>query len=206
MALGNVFVNSIVREIGRNYGRAISNSLLGDSHSIPIRTLGAGTGGRNYTNSLHKICETWTIKGPTATFNVGQNMYKAFFDLVDEAEEDGNVNIEEIFQLMNEWVYFRKEFLKVIEALKQLEDFKKAEKLDELDNTIFEFFIELNKELKVPVIDEMPPRPKGVFNFKAKNLWDSDSARNQKLKEKAKRVKEIKDNLTVWQEAYEKAK
>ena len=35
MGLGKTFTNSIVREVGRNYGKAISNSLLGDKHSTP---------------------------------------------------------------------------------------------------------------------------------------------------------------------------
>lgn len=204
MSLGNVFVNSVVKEVGRNYGRAISNTLLGDAHSIPVRTLGAGTGGRNYTNSLHKICETWTIKGPTATFNVGQNMYKAFFDLVEEAQEDGKINIEELVQLMSEWAYFRKEYIKVIEALRQLEDEGKAEKLDEMDNSIFEFFIEINKELIVPEMpEEMPPFPKGFFNHKAKGEWKREESRRNNIKKRIARIKELKSNLDSWQRAYE---
>ena len=103
MGLGDVFVRSVVREVGRNYGKSISNSLLGNSHSTPIRVvdggyLGRGTGGRNYKHQLEKICKTWTIKGPTATFNVAQNMYKSFFDLVDEAQNDGIVDVNEVFR------------------------------------------------------------------------------------------------------------
>lgn len=207
MSLGNLFVNSVVREIGRNYGRAMSNTLLGDAHSIPVRTLGAGTGGRNYTNALHRICETWTIKGPTATFNVGQNMYKAFFDLVEEAQQDKKINLEELFQLMSEWAYFRKEYVKVIDALRQLEDNKKADILDKLDDAIFEFFIELNNELIVPEYpDEMPPRPKGLFNNKAKGEWKKELDRRERFIKTIDRVKEIKDNLTKWQKAYEETR
>ena len=31
------FTNAIIREIGRNYGKAISNALLGDKHANPVR-------------------------------------------------------------------------------------------------------------------------------------------------------------------------
>lgn len=207
MSLGDVFVKSVVREIGRNYGRAVSNSLLGDAHAIPVRTLGAGTGGRNYSNALHRICETWTIKGPTATFNVGQNMHKAFFDLVEEAQEDGRINLEELFQLMSEWAYFRKEYMKVIRALRQLEDNKKAEKLDEMDDAIFEFFNEINKELIIPEMpEEMPPRPRGLFNNRAKGDWMRENNRREKLKKVIARTKELKSNLDNWQKAYEEDK
>ena len=43
MSLGKTFTNAIVREIGRNYGKAISNSLMGDSHSTPVRMVGGGS-------------------------------------------------------------------------------------------------------------------------------------------------------------------
>ena len=36
MGLASTFTNSFVREIGRNYGKSISNHLLGDSHSTPV--------------------------------------------------------------------------------------------------------------------------------------------------------------------------
>ena len=138
MSLGNVFVRSIVREIGRNYGKSISNNLLGDSHSTPVRVvgggsyLGQGSGGIKYRNQLEKICKTWTIKGPTATFNVAQNMYKFFFDLVDEAQSDGNTDVNEVLQLMKEFSDMRPQLKKVEVALEQLEreDLAKKFKLD----------------------------------------------------------------------------
>ena len=40
MGLASTFTNSIVREIGRNYGKSISNDLLGDSHSTPVCMVG----------------------------------------------------------------------------------------------------------------------------------------------------------------------
>ena len=42
MGLGKTFTHSIAREIGRNYGKAASNYLLGDKHSTPIRMVGIG--------------------------------------------------------------------------------------------------------------------------------------------------------------------
>ena len=189
MGLGNVFVRSMVREVGRNYGKAISNSLLGDRHSTPVRLvgrqLGSGTAGRNYKHQLEKICKTWTIKGHSATFNVGQNMYKAFFDLVEEAQADGVVDASEIIELMQSFVDMRKQLMKVIDALKQMDKPDLAKKLDQLDTNIFEFFIELNKGF---VLGE---RPTGLFAGKKKKMWDSRKA--------------IKDNLDNWVDAYNKS-
>ena len=61
MGLASTFTNSIVREIGRNYGKSISNNLLGDSHSTPVRMVGGSSSiahkrGRKYENKL--ILET----------------------------------------------------------------------------------------------------------------------------------------------------
>ncbi|WP_299055367.1 hypothetical protein [uncultured Polaribacter sp.] len=186
--LGNVFVRSIVREVGRNYGKSISNGLMGNSHSTPIRVvggLGAGTGGRNYKNKLEKICKTWEIKGPTATFNVAQNIYKAFFDLVDEAQSDNVVDVNETLELMKSFIDARKQLFKIIDALKQLGKEDLAKKVDELDDSIFEFFIELDEGFV------LPERPTGLFSGKKKKLWDV--------------YKVVKDNLHKWTEAYKNA-
>ncbi len=39
MSLVNVFIRSVVREVSRNYSKFISNSLLGNSHSTPVRVV-----------------------------------------------------------------------------------------------------------------------------------------------------------------------
>lgn len=188
MGLGNVFVRSIVREVGRNYGKAVSNSLLGDKHSTPIRVvshLGADTGGRNYKNQLEKICKTWQVKGPTATFNVAQNMYKSFFDLVEEAQSDGVVDVKEILDLMENFVMMRPQLKKVETSLEQLERTDLSKKCDELDDCLFEFFVELNNGFT------LSPKPKGLFNKKKKKLWELHRS--------------VKSNLQKWVDDYNEA-
>ena len=186
MGLGNVFVRSVVREVGRNYGKAISNGLLGDKHSTPVRVtgsyLGANTGGRNYKHQLEKICKTWTVKGATATFNVAQNMYKCFFDLVDEAQSDGNVDVTEVLQLMTDFVDMRPQLKKVETALEQLDRKDLAQKVDEFDDALLEFFVELNEGFV------LPPKPTGWFVGKKKKRWEAH--------------KTIKDNLQRWTDDY----
>lgn len=191
MGLGDVFVRSVVREVGRNYGKSISNSLLGNSHSTPIRVvdggyLGQGTGGRNYKHQLEKICKTWTIKGPTATFNVAQNMYKSFFDLVDEAQNDGIVDVNEVLELMKTFVEMRPQLKKVETALEQLERIDLSKKVDELDDSLFDFFVELNNGFT------LPPKPTGWFSGKKKKNWELH--------------KSIKDNLQKWTDDYNNQK
>ena len=68
MGLASTFTNSIVREIGRNYGKSISNDLLGDSHSTPVRMVGGSSSiarkrGRKYENKLDEYLQKFEIKG-----------------------------------------------------------------------------------------------------------------------------------------------
>lgn len=193
MGIGNVFVRSVVREVGRNYGKAISNSLMGDRHSTPVRMTDGGQSSnrqrsnRGYKNQLHKVCKTWTIKGHTATFNVAQNMYKSFFDLVEEAQEDG-LELIEIIDLMEDYVMMRKQLNKVREALIQLDKPDLESKVDEMDDNMLQFWFELEAGLDLPIIGE---RPRGFFKGNSKQLWD-----NQKREIDA--MASIKKNILEW--------
>ena len=186
MSLANVFTRSIVREIGRNYGKSISNSLLGNSHSTPVRVvgshLGANTGGREYKNQLEKLCKTWQVKGHIATFNIAQNIYKAFFDLVEEAQADNNVDVTEIVDLMKNFVLAHNELAKVSTALNQLNKPDLEKKVDEMDNNIFDFFVELNTNF------QLPEKPTALFASKEKKIWKANKA--------------VKDNLQEWVNQY----
>lgn len=104
MGLAKSFTNAIVREVGRNYGKAISNSLLGDRHSTPHRLVGNTAidrkRGRVYHNDLDKAIQKFEIKGHQATFNQALNIHSEYFQLVDEANSDGSINLTEIVFLV----------------------------------------------------------------------------------------------------------
>ena len=104
MGLGKTFTNSIVREVGRNYGKAISNSLLGDKHSTPHRIIDNSAidrkRGRIYQNDLDKVIQKFEVKGHQATFNQALNIHSEFFQLVDEANADGSIDLDEMVFLL----------------------------------------------------------------------------------------------------------
>lgn len=105
MSIGQVFTNSIVREIGRNYGKSISNSLLNNSNYTPIHVNGDKNDitrkrGLKYENKLDELIKNLTIKGATATFNQGQNIFNAYFELVDEAKSDNVIDLIELKYLI----------------------------------------------------------------------------------------------------------
>ncbi len=100
MKLGKTFVRSMVREVGRNYGKAMSNTLLGDKHSTPYRRVGSGAaqaGGyspgasaKKRMSKLEKHIKDFTRK-TTERSMVSQalNIYDAYFEEVDEAQNNG---------------------------------------------------------------------------------------------------------------------
>ena len=59
--LGNLFVQSMVRQVGRDAGKVISNKTFGDSHSTPIRMVGSSTepqysgSRRKYRHDLDRV-------------------------------------------------------------------------------------------------------------------------------------------------------
>lgn len=149
MGLGSTFTNSIVREIGRNYGKAISNSLMGDSHSTPVRVAGynSSSKGTKYDSKLDAYLNKFEIKGKTATFNQGQNIYNAFFELVEEAKVDGEIDLFDINYLAKKVVDTTKGLNKVETALKELGDDKNAELIAQKKTDLYEFIEELENSI-----------------------------------------------------------
>ena len=152
----STFVNAVIREIGRNYGKAISNSLLGDKHANPVRlvekqrNLGAGTGGRNYPNKLEKLLATYEIKGHTATFNVAQNMVNYYMDLAEEAQADGVVSLLETNYLIDMFKKCNKQFQRISTALEDLDKPDWAEKVVQKDNDLRDFIRQLHSQFRIP--------------------------------------------------------
>jgi hypothetical protein len=160
MGLGNTFTNAIVREIGRNYGKAISNSLMGNAHSTPISIASSNSiksrGGRKYETKLDEYLEKFEIKGAVATFNSGQNMYNAFFELASEAKADNQISLYEISYLADKVVDTTKGLIKVENALIELGDEGKAEIISQKKTDLYEFLEELDNGL---LVDELTVSP-----------------------------------------------
>jgi hypothetical protein len=160
MGLGNTFTNAIVREIGRNYGKAISNSLMGNIHSTPISVTSSNSikksGGYNYETKLDEYLEKFEVKGVVATFNSGQNMYNAFFELVSTAKDDNQISLYEISYLAEKVVDTTKGLIKVENALIELGDKEKAEIISQKKTDLYEFLEELDNGLIVDGLS-LPP-------------------------------------------------
>ena len=154
MGLASTFTNSIVREIGRNYGKSISNNLLGDSHSTPVRMVQGGQTditrkrGRIYENKLDEYLQKFSIKGATATFNQGQNIFNAYFELAEEAQSDGSIDLTELVYLVQKYRDTLSGLKKVQQALIELGDEKKAVVIEEKQKDLYEFLQALDESLK----------------------------------------------------------
>ena len=161
MGLASTFTNSIVREIGRNYGKSISNDLLGDSHSTPVRMVGGSSSiarkrGRKYENKLDEYLQKFEIKGALATFNQGQNIFNAYFELVEEAQSDGSIDLTELVHLVQKYRDTSAGLKKVHQALIELGDEKKAVVIEEKQKDLHEFLQALDEALDTKAMVKQP--------------------------------------------------
>jgi hypothetical protein len=179
MSLGKTFTNAIVREIGRNYGKAISNSLLGDSHSTPVRMVGGGSvsrmRGRTYRNKLDEAIEKFTIKGTVATFNAGINIHSQYFTLVEEANSDGVLDIDEITYLIGEIPRTVGTMKRIHSVMMDNEDQKRTDKIQEKIDDLMDFVRLVDDTLvleKLPqVIDEGKLSRAGALSIIGLDMW-----------------------------------
>ena len=170
MGLGKTFTNSIVREVGRNYGKAISNSLLGDKHSTPHRIVGNNAvdrkRGRIYHNDLDKAIQKFEIKGHQATFNQALNIHSEYFQLVDEANSDGSIDLNEIVFLVKS---SRLAIPTLGRAKSALIDHGKQDLADKVEEKIIDvsdFIKTLNESLDINELPEVKFNPLAVlFGF-----------------------------------------
>ena len=178
MSLGKTFTNAIVREIGRNYGKAISNSLMGDSHSTPVRMVGGDVSrmrGRTYRNKLDEAIEKFTVKGTVATFNAGINIHTQYFSLVEEANADNVLDIGETQYLMSE-------VPKVVRTLEQIKsvmldnsDQVRADKVQEKIGEVLDFAKLVHGSIQVEkfpvVVEDGKLRMAGLLTILGLDRW-----------------------------------
>ena len=144
MSLEKTFTNAIVREIGRNYGKAVSNSLMGDSHSTPVRMVSGDVGrmrGRSYRNKLDEAIEKFTVKGTVATFNAGINIHTQYFTLVEEANEDKVLDLGEVQYLMSETPRVIRTLKQVKSVMLDNDDQGRATKIQEKIEEVVDFIV-----------------------------------------------------------------
>ena len=188
MGLTKTFTHSIAREIGRNYGKAASNYLLGDKHSTPIRMV-SGSGdisrkrGRLFYNDYDKSLKKFEIKGAQATFNQVLNIHSQYFCLVEEANADGVIDLNEMSFLVREIPKGIKVLERAKSALLDLGKKDLAEKTDEKIKAFQEFMKSLDESLKIEDLPQTKFNPIAFLcfflsfigldrlYFKPKNFW-----------------------------------
>jgi len=147
MGAGKTFTNAIIREIGRNYGKAISNQIMGNSHATPISMTGSRSGNRKYESKLDELIQKLSIKGKVATLNQGQNIHIEFFSIVEEYNKDGIIDISEFYSLASYIPKVVKALNTIQTALTEFEDTKgielmnsKIQDVQDFKNTLIESF------------------------------------------------------------------
>jgi hypothetical protein len=178
MSLGKTFTNAIVREIGRNYGKAISNSLMGDSHSTPVRMVGGDVSrmrGRTYRNKLDEAIEKFTVKGTVATFNAGINIHTQYFSLVEEANADNVLDIGEAQYLMSEMPRVVRTLEQIKSVMLDNSDQVKADKVQEKIGEVLDFAKLVHDSIQVEkfpvVVEDGKLRMAGLLTILGLDRW-----------------------------------
>ena len=177
MGLGKTFTNSLVREVGRNYGKAISNSLLGDKHSTPHRIVDSNSidrkRGRVYHNDLDKAIQKFEVKGYQATFNQALNIHSEFFQLVDEANADGSIDLDEMVFLLKSSRMAIPTLERAKSALFDHEKPDLANKVQEKVKDVSDFIKALNESLDINQLPITEFKPLAVI-FGVLSFWGLD--------------------------------
>jgi|TARA_R110000744_G_C19269355_1_gene552314 hypothetical protein len=167
MGLAKTFTNSIVREIGRNYGKAASNHLLGDRHSTPHRLVSNNDvtrkRGKLYHNDFDKSIKKFEIKGAQATFNQVLNIHSSYFALVEEANADGVIDLTEMSFLIEQTP---RAMLVLKRAKSALADMNKPDfetKTEEKIESLREFVRSLNDALDLSKLSITKPNPTAII-------------------------------------------
>ncbi len=178
MSLGKTFTNAIVREIGRNYGKAISNSLMGDSHSTPVRMVGGDVSrmrGRTYRNKLDEAIEKFTVKGTVATFNTGINIHTQYFSLVEEANADNVLDIGEAQYLMSEVPRVIRTLDQIKSVMLDNSDQVRADKIQEKSEEVRDFAKLVHDSIEVDkfpvVVQDDKLNRAGLLSIVGLDLW-----------------------------------
>ncbi len=162
MKLGKTFVRSMVREVGRNYGKAISNHMLGDKHSTPYRRVGqsggaaaqaqytAGSSARKRMSKLDKALRDFTRKTTErSTVSQALNIYDAYFEEVEEAKNNGGaIDLAEAMFLVEKSHDVRRLISNSVEQLQVLKKTDNVSLLEEKAEDIQVFIDGIDQALK----------------------------------------------------------
>lgn len=101
----NAFAGAMVRQIGRDSGRVVSNSLFGDRHASVYRRAGSQAQAQVPQRRMPSVR---TILGPVKTavkdetnLNYAHNYLESFYSQVREFNEDGIIDEEEMGVLLS---------------------------------------------------------------------------------------------------------
>ncbi|MCH8546836.1 MAG: hypothetical protein LAT54_08885 [Cryomorphaceae bacterium] len=172
MKLGKTFVRSMVREVGRNYGKAISNHMLGDKHSTPYRRVGqsggvaaqpqytAGSSARKRMSKLDKEIRDFTRKTTErSTVSQALNVYDAYFEEVEEARRNGGaIDLAEAMFLVEKSHDVRRLILNSIEQLQILRKTDNVPLLEEKAEDVQVFVDGIDEALREK-LDEFADAP-----------------------------------------------
>jgi len=131
--------------------------------------------GRTYRNKLDEAIEKFTIKGTVATFNAGINIHSQYFTLVEEANSDGVLDIDEITYLIGEIPRTVGTMKRIHSVMVDNEDQKRTDKIQEKIDDLMDFVRLVDDTLVLEtlpeVIDDRKLSKAGALSIIGLDMW-----------------------------------
>jgi len=181
MKIGKTFVNSMVREVGRNYGKAISNKLLGDKHSTPYRRVGGSSASaaayvaeqpaKKRMNELEKLINNFTRKTTErSTVTQALNIVDAYFSEADEAQRNGGaIDLGEAEFLVEKSFDVIRCISNSIEQLNVLDKTNNVALLEEKKQDVKDFIAEIDQAMRNSIEQMQSNHTESLDDSKAKS-------------------------------------
>lgn len=143
------FLKSAINQVGRDFGKVISNQMFKDAHAAPIRMAGANPNGRTkkVKSEFEKALTFPLTQKPNTLLT---KMGAAYIELKNEADEflsDGYLSMDELKQLVDLFNTYNNKAGDITDLL-ELDEEKNAEEISKLAD-----LVQKNKELFIKTLE-----------------------------------------------------
>lgn len=143
------FLKSAINQVGRDFGKVISNQIFKDAHAAPIRMSGANPNGKSkkVKSEFEKALTFPLTQKPNTLLT---KMSAAYIELKNEADEflsDGYLSMDELKQLVELFNTFNRKASDITDLL-ELDEEKNSEEISKLTE-----LVQKNKELFIKTLE-----------------------------------------------------
>lgn len=169
-SLGEAFLRAMVRQVGRDTGKVVSNQAFGDAHSTPIRMVRSADTSQQYSGKRrsyrHDLDRVVNGDLPSTVGSAKKKLVELENAMEDFLGDLMPISSAREIQVMKSWMYKSRDFIEDVLKIVDNPDVKKlADELLESFDDIKNQAKEKAAELEVPVHYESPS---SIKNARAK--------------------------------------